>query len=135
MTVSVWQYILQTTNDYARVRLGSAPPQRRSIFRTWRDITLTEIKAFIGIIIQMGLAQLSDIKEYWSTHATLNFPFFRSVFPRDRFLQMFWMLHVGDPQSTTKRSKIQPFLDMLIPLFQQHHTPSRELGDQGICSI
>ena len=126
--MSVWQYITQTTNDYARVRLGRMPPQRRSVFRNWRDITLIEIKVFIGVIIQMGMAQLSDIKDYWSTHITLNFPFFRSVFSRDRFLQIFWMLHVGETHSTTKHSKIQPFLNLLIPLFQQHLNPARELS-------
>ena len=86
MTVNVWQYIIQTTNNYARLRFSSMPPTRRSIFRNWKDITLVEMQVFIGFIIQMGLAQLSDIKDYWSTHVTLNFPFFRSVFSRDRFL-------------------------------------------------
>ncbi len=76
----------------------------------------------------MGLAQLSDIKDYWSTHVSLNFPFFRSVFSRDRFLQIFWMLHVGDIPTTTKRSKIQPFLDLIIPLFQRHLIPTQELS-------
>ena len=128
MTVSVWQFILDTTNPYARARLASVPPTRRSVFCNWRDITMVEIKAFIGLIIQMGLVQLSDIKDYWSTHTTLNLPFFRTIFARDRFLQIFWMLHVGETTSTTKRSKIQPFLDMIIPLFQRHLNPSRELS-------
>lgn len=126
--MSVWQYVLTNTNNYARARLGSMPPRRRSLFRTWKDVTLQEIKAFIGVIIQMGLVQLSDIKDYWSTHITLSLPFFRSVFSRDRFLQIFWMLHVGETPSPTKRSKIQPFLDMMIPLFQLHRTPSREVA-------
>ena len=77
MTVSVWQYILNTTNAYARARLASVLPRRRSVFRNWRDIIMVEMKAFIRLIIQMGLVQLSDIKEYWSTHVTLNLPFFR----------------------------------------------------------
>ena len=126
--MSVWQYVLTNTNNYARARLGSMPPRRRSLFRTWKDVTLQEIKAFIGVIIQMGLVQLSDIKDYWSTHITLSLPFYRSVFSRDRFLQIFWMLHVGETPSPTKRSKIQPFLDMMIPLFQLHRTPSREVA-------
>ena len=126
--MNVWQYIIQTTNNYARLRLSNMPPSRRSVFRNWKDITLVEIRAFIGLIIQMGLAQLSDIKDYWSTHVTLNFPFFRSVFSRDRFLQIFWMLHVGEIPSPNKRSKIQPFLDLIVPLFQRHVTPSREVS-------
>ena len=128
MTVSVWQYILQTTNSYAAARLHSVPPTRRSVFRNWKNITLIEMKAFVGLIIQMGLAHLSDIKDYWSTHVTLNFPFFRSVFSRDRFLQIFWMLHVGETPSHNKRSKIQPMIDLLVPLFQQHLNPSQELS-------
>ena len=119
---------MDTTNRYARTRLGSMPPRRRSLFRRWRDITLPEMKAFIGIIINMGMVQLTDIKDYWSTHLTLNLPFFRTVFPRDRFLGIYWMLHVGETPSTTKRSKIQPFLDLLLPLFRSYVTPSRELS-------
>ena len=128
MTISVWQYILQTTNAYAAARLGSQPPQRRSVFRNWRGITLTEMKAFVGLILQMGLTQLSDIKDYWSTHVTLNLPFFRTVFSRDRFFQIFWMLHVGETPSQNRRSKIQPFIDLLVPRFHQHLNPSKELS-------
>ena len=38
------------------------------------------------------------------------------------------MLHVGDLTSTTKRAKVQPFLDEVIPLFQQYLIPSKELS-------
>ena len=38
------------------------------------------------------------------------------------------MLHVGDTPSIRKRTKIQPFLDLLIHLFQQHLTPSRNVS-------
>ena len=38
------------------------------------------------------------------------------------------MLHVGELPASTKRSKIQPFLDMFIRLFQQYIQPSRELS-------
>ena len=74
-TLSVWRYIMDTTNEYARISLGRMPPRRCSLFRRWRDITLLEIKAFVGLIANMGLVQLSDIKDYWSTHVTLHLPF------------------------------------------------------------
>ena len=63
MTMSVWDYILDNTNQYARNRLASVPLRRRSTFRNWKDITMVEMKAFIGVVIQMGLVHLSDIKE------------------------------------------------------------------------
>ena len=128
MTISLWRYLVDTTNEYARSRIGRMPPQRRSLFRWWRDVTVEEMKAFVGVIINMGMLKLTDIKEYWSTHTTTNLPFFRRVFSRDRFLQIYWMLHVGDLSSTTKRAKVQPFVDKVIPLFQQYLIPSRELS-------
>ena len=123
LTSSVLQYIIDTTNHYATAALSAITPSPRSLFRTWKDVTMQEVRAFIGVILQMGLVQLSDIKDYWSTHTTLNFPFFHSIFSRDRFLQIFRMLHVRDKSSTTRWSKIQPFLDCIIPLFQQCLTP------------
>ena len=128
MTISLWRYLVDTTNEYARSRIGRMPPQRRSLFRWWRDVTVEEMKASVGVIINMGMLKLTDIKEYWSTHTTTNLPFFRRVFSRDRFLQIYWMLHVGDLSSTTKRAKVQPFVDKVIPLFQQYLIPSRELS-------
>ena len=126
--MGILQYIIQTTNNYAADRLTSVPPRYRSVFRNWRNISLVEMRAFIGVIIQMGLVQLSDIKDYWSRRVTLNWPFFRNVFSRDRFLQIFLMLHVGETPSHNKRSKIQPFIDLLVPLFQQHSRPSKQLA-------
>ena len=120
--------IMDTMNEYARISLGRMPPQRCSLFRRWRHITLPEIKAFVGLIVNMGLVQLSDIKDYWSPHVTLHLPFFRTVFPQDHFLQIYWMLHVGEIPSTTRRSKIQPFLDLLLPLFHSYLTPFREVS-------
>ena len=38
------------------------------------------------------------------------------------------MLHVGETVTHTKRSKIQPFIDLIIPLFQRHLNPSQELS-------
>ena len=40
------------------------------------------MKAFVGLILNMGLVQVPEIKEYWSRDET---PFFRRVFSRDRF--------------------------------------------------
>ena len=72
--------------------------------------------------------QLSDIKDYWYTCVTLNFPFFRSVLSRVCFLQNFGLLYVGELPIPNKRSKIQPILDLIVPLFQQRLIPSQELS-------
>ena len=86
------------------------------------------MKAFVGLILNMGLVQVPEIKEYWSRHETLNIPFFRRVFSRDRFLQIYWNLHVGEINGPTRRSKIQGIIDLIIPLFQQYFVPSQAVS-------
>ena len=52
-------------------------------------VTINEMKAFIGIILNMGIIQLQRIRDYWST-------FLSFVMSQDRFLQILGMLHVGE---------------------------------------
>lgn len=94
------------------------------------------MKGFISVILNMRIVQLTNLKDYWSTDDTINFPFFRSVFSRDRFFQIFGMLHVGDPESTMKRGKIQPFLDKLCPVFESVYTPAQQTAiDESVISF
>ena len=125
---SIWMYLVQQTNAYAHHRMSNARPSRRSLFRKWVDVTVAEMKAFVGLILSMGLVQIPEVREYWSRHETLNFPFFRRVLSRDRFLQIFWSLHVGEINGPTRRSKIQSFIDLLLPLFQRFFTPSKSVS-------
>ena len=93
-------------------------------------------ESFCGVIINMEIIKLTDVKEYWSKQTTTNLPFFWRVFSRGRFLQIYWMLHVGNLTENTKRAKVQPFLDKIIPLFQQYLTPSRELSiDESVIAF
>jgi hypothetical protein len=50
----------------------------------------------------MGLMPLPDIKEYWSSEWITQIKFFGYVMSRVRFLQIFWMIHVGN--DTTEES-------------------------------
>ena len=45
--------------------------------------------AFMGLILVMGIVQLSDIKEYWSVHGTLNLSFFRYIYTQNAILQTY----------------------------------------------
>ena len=38
------------------------------------------------------------------------------------------MLHVGDIDGSTRRSKIQPYLDVVMPLFWQYFTPRKAVA-------
>ena len=70
----------------------------------------------------MGITQLQNLKNYWSTSTTTDLPFFRSVFPRNRFFQILGTLHVGNINGDLKHDKIEPLLDHLVPAFQSSYT-------------
>ena len=79
-----------------------------------------------GVVINMGVIQLSELEAYWSTNWTGNIPFFGPVFSRSRFEQIFWMLHVSkdDPDHPGKKiNKVKDILDILIPNFHQSFAP------------
>ena len=75
-------YIVECTNAYATTRLGQMPPSWRLLFWSWKQATFAEIKAFVGMKLNTALVQLSQLKDYWLTHETLNLQFFRRVFSR-----------------------------------------------------
>ena len=122
LITTVWIYLVNQTNAYPHHRLSTTPPSRRSLFRNWIDITISQIKTFVGLVLNMGLVQFPEIKEYWSRHETLNIRFFRNVFIRDRFLHILGNLHVGEINGPTKRSKIQGLIDLVL------NTPSQNLS-------
>ena len=130
------RYLVEKTNAYAEKKLSTMTLTPRSLYRNWKPVTVEEMKGFIAVILNMGIVQLTNLKDYWSTDDTTNFPFFRSVFSRDRFFQIFGMLHVGDPDSITKRDKIQPFLDRLCSVFESAYTPSQAIAvDESVVSF
>ena len=59
------------------------PLSWRLLFRSLKQATFDEIKAFVGMKLNTALVQLSQLKDYWFTHETLNLRFFRRVFSMD----------------------------------------------------
>ena len=99
-------------------------------------MTIDEMRAFIGCILNMGIIQLPQLKDYWSTNKIGNIPFFRSVFTRDRFFQIFGTLHSGDIDSNIRRMKIQPLLDLLCPRFESMYVPDQHIAiDESVISF
>ena len=78
----------------------------------------------------MGLIDLPNIQDYWSTAWTGQIPFFSSIMTRERFQMVFWMLHVSHSSSTPPRhiDKVKTFMEPLVANFQTSYKPSRELA-------
>ncbi len=127
-TTQVWELLVSETNAYgARIIPGS-----------WRDTDERELKAYLGILIVMGIVQLPRLAMYWSTtHEEFAPVLVRKVMPRDRFFQLSRCLHVNatDPSSVTRGVadydrlyKVRKLLDLVVPKFESVYTLHKELS-------
>ena len=119
--------------SYAQLRISTLEREGklgpRSRFHKWKPLTHVELWGFLALILNMGIIQLPDIESYWKTSWVCQVQFFRDVMPRDRFLEIFWLLHVGVAGNTPRKiDKIKPLLDVLLPRFQELYQPSRNLS-------
>lgn len=63
LTDELSEQIVKETNRYAKEKIQqNTPLQKRSIWSTWRDVTLAELKAFIGVIILYSPTLKSKVK-------------------------------------------------------------------------
>jgi hypothetical protein len=82
------------TNRYAR-HISEFQLHSRSIWSRWSELSVPEVKAFLGLIINTGLIPLPDIKDYWSSERKTQIKCFGDIISRERSLQIFWMMHAG----------------------------------------
>jgi hypothetical protein len=74
--------IVVETNRYARHKISELQRSLRSIWSRWSDVSVPEMKAFLGLIINMGLMPLPDTKDYWFNEWITQIKFFDDVMSR-----------------------------------------------------
>ncbi|XP_011135111.1 piggyBac transposable element-derived protein 4 isoform X2 [Harpegnathos saltator] len=124
--------IVIETNIYTANIIQHKQLSIRSIWKQWKNVTECEMKAFFGVIINMGLINMPSLQDYWARNFYSKIPFFSKIFSRDRFMQIFWALHLETlPRSmnmTTKTRKISSYLDFLNKKFMEHYIPEKNLS-------
>ncbi|XP_053977063.1 piggyBac transposable element-derived protein 4-like [Hylaeus volcanicus] len=124
--------IIEQTNRYANEKIKEKNLSKRSIWNNWVDVTVEEMSAFIGVILNMGIIITRNLKDYWSQQHNSRIPFFYEIFRRARFQQIFWMLHLhvnvsNDKSITTRIQKIGNYLDYIDNKFKEYFVPGKEL--------
>ncbi|XP_020296777.1 piggyBac transposable element-derived protein 4-like [Pseudomyrmex gracilis] len=124
--------VVTETNNYARRKLENKTLSLYSIWRTWKNVTTEEMWAFIGVIINMGTMPLANLQEYWSRNDVSYIPFYSNKFTRDRFSQIFWMLHLKtiptrDASPRTQLQLVSCFLEYINSKLLKYFTPGEEI--------
>ena len=96
----------------------------------WKDVTVDEIRKFIGIVFAMVLVSLPSYKKYWSRDPIYKNHFFRNVMSRERFERILRFLHFGDqPKFEDDRlAKIRMILDHFNKVMSEIITPDKKLS-------
>ena len=120
-TDEVWDFLVTETNRYSKLGL----PQQRYA-RPWHDVTVEDMKAFVGLLIIIGILQLPRLEMYWQTESNLiHTPGVSSVISRIRFEQIWRYLHLADnsqDNKTDKLFKVRHFVDLVRAQFSENYT-------------
>ena len=132
-TDELFTEIVAQTNDYAKSKLAFRPLHKQSIWKHWYDVTMEEMKAYIGVILNMAINDKPNIQDFFSEDWTTCMPFFKDVFARKRFMQIHWMLHVESITANTgaprmRADKLRKVLDYVKRKCQELFIPSQNIA-------
>ena len=98
--------------------------------RAWSDVTVEEMKAFVGMLILMGILQLPRLEMYWqTTHPLIATTGMSAVMSRVRFEQIYRFLHLANSSDQVpsgqpghdKLFKVRKLLDLVSPKFESEY--------------
>lgn len=123
------QMVVDETNSFA-VRLLVRPGTTdKSRITRWKDITVEELKIFLGLVLHTGTITLSRLCDYWNTGPLFDIPVFRKFMSRNRFLIIMRCLHFSSEEDPDDRlAKIRPVIDFFNNKMQSIYYPGRELS-------
>ena len=142
--------VLKNTTEYAKqffADIAKGTPdacQSRFVQFNLADITITRLKQFIGLSINMDLFNKINSKDYWSTkRPSQHLPFFAKVMSYHQFSLLSKVLNVGHLNVSENGhseldvcKKMRPILDALNAAFKHHFVPSQEVSiDQCTASL
>ena len=78
-SLDVWDLLVRETNRYAHHKIYTTLPSHHAILSKWRTTCRDDMMGFIGLVLTMGILQLSDIKDYWDTQEILNLSLYRDA--------------------------------------------------------
>jgi hypothetical protein len=136
LTPDILLQIRVHTNRRAHIELAAPTPP--AALTNWRDVSQPELYAFLAILIVMGLHNVPEESDYWSTSDYLGVPAVGRLMARNRFKQIKHCLMVANPtaeeNAADRLAKVRPFLNMVNTVSQLRYRPHQDLSlDESQC--
>ena len=124
LTDELFNLLVTETNRYAEQFLTAVDETTHgnSYVGKWENVTVAEMKKFIGIVLLMGIIYKPSIPMYWSTDELYSTPIFSELMSRNRFQLILKFLHFNnnlDPtydiqdENRDRLHKIRPVLNLI----------------------
>ena len=127
----VFEHIVNETNLFAKQffdeNVESLPQHSRA--HQWYDTCIDEMKTFVALLILLGVDSKARSCIYFTKRESVCSPFYSKVMSGRRFELLQRFMHFADNTSINNESpgrklaKIQPLLDVLIPIFMKNYIP------------
>ena len=122
--------IVHQTNLYAQQTM------EESQYEKWVDVTVEELKAYLGFCILMGIVKLPSIDDYWKKDPFLHYDPIASRITRDRFRDIRRYLHFVDNKTlpppgtpgSDRLAKIRPFFNTINEQCMKLYQPQRDVS-------
>ena len=137
---SLLDILVEETNRYAGQQINSPNyhPKPHSRSQDWYDTNVSEMSAFLGLYLSMGIIKKPTIESYWNNAESswlYSSPGFPSVMRRDRFQNILTFLHCNDNTTYTPRGqeghdpchKFRPILDLVNETFPTAYDVARDV--------
>lgn len=126
MDDEIIQLWVEETNIYAAELLKSVV-SLHSRLKQWENVTPTEMKTFLEIIMWMGLCPKPSIDSYWKTNNISHIPKFMK---RKRFELLLRTFHCSNNAFCPPRDrlfKVNKLLDLLLSKFKTARAPKQSM--------
>ncbi|XP_005096839.1 piggyBac transposable element-derived protein 4-like [Aplysia californica] len=129
--LAAFELMVEQTNKYASTHLH----KNKFYEKRWKDVTVEEMKAFVGLQVAMGLYPRPALLDHWASF-WLDETKFGLVMSRHRYQMIQTCLHFLDNAAWIPRgqdgfdplAKIQPLLDITGPTYPLAYYPHRQLA-------
>jgi hypothetical protein len=139
-SATLFDEIAAETNRYVCEKINKAMPlKKHSIWVRWEDVTTEELMAFHGVILNMARHVKSSVTDFFSEQWLDSSWFYKDIFSRKGFLQLYWGLHVSprpgaetpDRQMQSRASKVKNVIDYVQSKFLEFYSPTQYLSADG----
>ena len=123
--------LVTETNRYAAQFFNANPDKRNtSFFKDWVPCTNVQIKAYIGLLIHMGLVKLPQLDYHWKNNNLYTCPLCPTVMKRAEFMRIHSFFHIADNQNSDiqdKLYKVRPLILALTATYSRYYILNKEL--------